>query len=79
MSRSSSPSFWSSLSLNERTQRGLFSIALFFLAVLMVLGLFQAAGWLGASLMYGLGYLFGWERIFFPLIFSVWGVPCVSS
>ncbi|MBP9747755.1 DNA translocase FtsK 4TM domain-containing protein [Patescibacteria group bacterium] len=73
MSRSSSPSFWSSLSLNERTQRGLFSIALFFLAVLMVLGLFQAAGWLGASLMYGLGYLFGWERIFFPLIFSVWG------
>ncbi len=72
MSRSS-PSFWSSLSLHERTQRGLFSVVLFFFAVLIVLGLFQAAGWLGASLVNGLAYVFGWEKIFFPLLLGVWG------
>lgn len=59
--------------MNERTQRGLLAIALFFLAILLTLGFFDAAGWFGASLQKGLGYVFGWDRLLFPLIFAVWG------
>lgn len=70
MSRSSS--FWSSLALNERTQRGLAALLLVFVALLIALGFFDAAGWFGASLQQGLGYVFGWDRILFPLILLVW-------
>lgn len=69
---SRSPSFWSVVSLNERTQRGLVAIFLIFLSLLLALGFFDAAGWFGASLQQGLGYLFGWDRILFPLILIVW-------
>lgn len=67
-----SSSFWSSLSLNERTQRGLIAIVLIFFSLLITLGFFDAAGWFGASLQQGLGYLFGWDRVLFPLILIVW-------
>lgn len=67
-----SSSFWSSLALNERTQRGLIAIVLLFFALLISLGFFDAAGWFGSSLQRGLGYVFGWDRILFPLILVVW-------
>ena len=71
MSRNAS--FWSSLSLHERTQRGLIAVLFFFFAVLLVLGMIGSAGWFGASLNRGFAYLFGWDQIFFPLIFGAWG------
>lgn len=71
MSRNAS--FWSSMSMNERTQRGLLAVALFFFALLLVLGMFGVAGWFGASLHRALGYVFGWDRILFPLLFAAWG------
>ncbi|MBP7005497.1 DNA translocase FtsK 4TM domain-containing protein [Patescibacteria group bacterium] len=59
--------------MEERTQRGLIAIFLFFIATLIVLGFVGAAGWFGQSVNQALGFLFGWDRILFPIIFVVWG------
>ena len=59
--------------MNERTQRGLMAVFLFFLAVLTMLGFLNAAGWFGAAVNQGLGLLFGWDRILFPVLLAVWG------
>ncbi len=71
MSRNAS--FWSSFSLNERTQRGLFALVLFFFSALLVFGMIGSAGWFGASIDRGFAYLFGWDQVLFPLVFAAWG------
>ncbi len=59
--------------MEERTQRGLMAVFLFFLAVLIALGFLDAAGWFGHSINQGLGLVFGWDRVLFPALFAVWG------
>lgn len=59
--------------MEERTQRGLTAVFLFFIGILIVLGFLGAAGWFGQSVNQVLGFLFGWDRVLFPLIFIVWG------
>ncbi len=59
--------------MEERTQRGLMAVFLFFLAILIALGFLDAAGWFGRSINQGLGMLFGWDRVLFPALFAVWG------
>lgn len=59
--------------MEERTQRGLIAVFLFFLAVLITLGFLGAAGWFGHSINQGLGFVFGWDRVLFPALFAVWG------
>lgn len=66
------------LDLDPETQRSISVVCLFALAILLLLSIFQAGGSVGRWLDNGLSLVFGWDKIFLPFFFMVWGYYLVA-
>ncbi len=54
------------------------AVALAALAVLLLLGMFDAAGSVGAGLDDAVSYVFGWDKIFLPFFLLAWAYSTVA-
>ncbi|MBD3281227.1 hypothetical protein GF391_00585, partial [Candidatus Uhrbacteria bacterium] len=54
------------LNLDAQTQKGIATVALFAVAVFLLLSLFDLAGSVGAALDSALAHVFGWDKIILP-------------
>jgi S-DNA-T family DNA segregation ATPase FtsK/SpoIIIE len=60
-------------SIHPETQKGIFTVFLFFAAILILLSIFGVAGSLGAWVDQGVSQIFGWDKLFVPFFLFAWG------
>ena len=61
------------LSLDPETQKGVFTVFLFLVALLILLSLFGLAGRFGEVVDAGVSQIFGWDKIAVPFFLFAWG------
>ncbi|HWQ99597.1 MAG TPA: DNA translocase FtsK 4TM domain-containing protein [Candidatus Methylomirabilis sp.] len=66
------------LSLNPETQKGVFTVFLFFAAVLILLSLFGLAGRFGEAVDAAVSQVFGWDKIAVPFFLFAWGYALMA-
>jgi len=59
--------------MNPNTRRGIFTVALFFLALLALLSMFGVAGSFGTAVDGFISHIFGWDKLFVPMFLFAWG------
>jgi S-DNA-T family DNA segregation ATPase FtsK/SpoIIIE len=69
----------SPITLRPETQRGIWAVVLFVVAVLTLLSLFEFAGVVGAFWRKGLGVFFGLGTLLMPLVFAAIGILVIRG
>src|SRR6267142_1087671 len=67
------------LSLDPETRKGVFTVFLFLVAILILLSMFGLAGRFGELVDAGVSQVFGWDKIFFPFVLIAWGYHLLDS
>lgn len=68
-----------SMHVSSHIKRSIAAIFLFVIAVIFVLGFFNAAGPLGVKMSHGLGMIFGWGKYVSPFVFAFTGIVLLRN
>ncbi len=79
MSRRRKSSFPVKLSLDPETAHGIFTVAIFALAILLLLSLFDVAGRAGVAVDMAMARALGWDRMVLPFFLIAIGIHELSS
>lgn len=66
-------------SMDPETQKGVFTVFLFLMAILILLSMFGLAGRFGVAVDAGVSQVFGWDKIFVPFVLIAWGYHLLDS
>jgi len=66
-------------SLDPETRKGVFTVFLFLIAILILLAMFELAGSFGEAVNKGVSQIFGWDKIFVPFVLIAWGYHLLDS
>lgn len=59
--------------MNPATQKGIFTVILFCLGVIILLSIFGLAGAIGVKIDAGVSQIFGWDKLAVPFFLFAWG------